>query len=279
MNAELLTIPEAEYHADYSRVSKSMLNVFADRRRLYHDYFVARSAKPPVSSRKMDLGTMAHAALLEPHRVDELLLIVPDSLLSGANKAISSNEAKQFVRDAKAQGFIPLKEQEAEAVREMAKSVRNVVGEWLEAAVFTEGVIHWTDSDSGLHCRMRGDAAVEMPEFVLGFDIKSGDDASPSGFHRSCAACGYALQDATYRAGLSAHFGKPATFYFVSVESSYPFSCAVHELEEAESQTRSRADARRRKLLGDLAMCYASGDWSEPWEGPINQIKLNQYAL
>lgn len=270
MTAEPQTETDADYHGDYSHVSQSMLKVFADRRMTYYKTFVTREIPPQEASRKMDLGTMAHAALLEPHNVDRLLIEIPDDLLSGANKAVQSNDAKRFVVDARTAGLIPLKAKEIEVVRRIAKAIEeSELGEWFGLPSKREHTIRWRDQESGIACRMKGDIIIEQPKFAIGIDLKTTEDASPSGFARVANSCGYDIQDAHYRAGITAETGKPCEFYFIVAEVSEPFSVAVHRIEDP-----AQSDERRRQLLLDLAACHESGHWKEPWEKKINSIKI-----
>lgn len=270
MNTEVQPETDADYHSDYTHVSQSMLKVFADRRMTYYKTFVTREIPPQEASRKMDLGTMAHSALLEPHNVDRLLIEIPDSLLSGANKAVQSNDAKQFVADAKKAGKIPLKAKEIEIVRRIAKAIEeSELGEWFGLPSKREHTIRWRDQESEIACRMKGDIIIEQPSFAIGIDLKTTEDASPSGFARVANACGYDIQEAQYRAGIEAETGKPCEFYFIVAEVSEPFAVAVHRCEEP-----LQAAERRRQLLLDLAACHASGNWREPWETKINSFKI-----
>ncbi len=79
----------AEYHADYSAVSNSMLSVFRQSRQRYRDRFVTRTMSPPGPTPAMRLGSLLHLRALEPERY--VCLDVRDTrcqapLASGARK-------------------------------------------------------------------------------------------------------------------------------------------------------------------------------------------------
>src|SRR5690606_2321065 len=90
------------YHADHSRVSNSMLNVFLDPdggRRKYEAYYVTHACEPPTFE-AADLGTLVHAMVLEPDTVKSVAAIIPEECLTAAG-AINSRGAayKQFAEE------------------------------------------------------------------------------------------------------------------------------------------------------------------------------------
>ena len=64
----------AEYHADYSRVSNSMLSVFRQSRRRYFQRFVEQSMPAPEPTAAMQLGSLVHTLLLEPDDAAKLVV-------------------------------------------------------------------------------------------------------------------------------------------------------------------------------------------------------------
>lgn len=274
MQPEAFKEPEVSYHDDYSHVSQTMLKCFADRRMTYYKTYVTREIPPKDATRKMDLGTAAHLALLEPHHVDEMLIEIPADMLSGVNQALSSKAAKEWVRDQQQAGKIPLKAKEMEVVRKMAASIAECeLGELFKVASHRESVIKWIDDETGLPCRMKGDVIIESHEHCIGIDLKTTDDASPNAFEGVANSQKYFIQDAHYRAGIEFKFGKPCEFYFIAVETSEPFTCAVHRCEEP-----IEANERRRQLLRDLAACQAANHWREPWQDKINSFRIRKWA-
>jgi hypothetical protein len=106
-------------------------------------------------------------------------------------------------------------------------------------------------------------------------DLKTTDDASPSGFARSVANYGYAMQAAWYldcceAAGLDAR-----TFIFIAVEKSPPYAVAIYELTP-ESIEVGRIQYQRALAL--YKHCMATGEWPG-YDTSIIQLSLPQWAI
>ena len=241
-----------------------------DRRRLYEAYFVTREAEQPEPTDPMRKGTACHTAILEPERFASLVIEYPRELLA-KNGAVSTTEAKAFRDEHQAAGRIVLKSAEAAQVRAMADSVRRVCGKWLAYPSDKEQAVYWTDTVTGLPCKLRLDWLIRRQTALL-FDLKTSADASPPKFRNRCEDGGYWLQASHYTDGIKHALGIEAVeFYFVVVETDYPFTCALYSLDHA---SLAAANVTRRRLLNDLAGCLASGDFSEPWESDVTVLPL-----
>lgn len=262
----------SDYFRDYSAVSQSMLKVFCQRRRLYHDYYVARTVEPPQPTDAMRKGTATHTAVLEPDKFNLLVKTYPRSVLA-KNGAASTNDAKAFREEHEARGCVVLKDSEAADVRAMAESVRRtIVTAGLSVPCEREVETRWTCSETGLSLKARIDWLIPGRRRVV-LDLKTCSDASPAEFRRTCERLRYGVQQAQYEDATLSLYGvnELPLFYFVAVEDSYPFACAIHELDVA-----SAADSRvyRINKLLELKACMESNDWCEPWERRINSLSL-----
>ena len=266
---KIIDIPAGEYFTDHSSISQSMLKVFADRRRLYEGYFVTREISQAADSNPMRKGTALHTAILEPDRFDGMVVTFPADLLA-SNGAVSTKEAKAFRAEHEAAGRVVLKEADAAKVRSMAESVKRVCGEWLEMPSRKEHSIYWTDEETGLAMKMRLDLLIVGSTPVI-FDLKSTADASPFAFKRICETMNYGIQQQQYIDGVQSVMGIAPRFYFIAIEDSHPFACAIYELDEGSVR---RERDYRRKLLGDLRDCIETNNWAEPFEQRINTLSL-----
>lgn len=246
------------YHSDYSAVSKSMLSQFMDRRSVYCLKYVTRVMAAEQATKVMDLGTVVHAALLEPHR--QVVVTYPPEVL-GKDGRLGTTAASMFAEQARYGGLIPLKEQDAERAACMVASVRSVVGDILAIPTGKrEAPIRWTDEESGLQCKCRPDFLAPSARVIL--DIKTTSNVVPWEFERQARELKYWLQDAHYCNGAAAIYGGEWRFLFVAVESEPPHETIVYEYSP---ERRADADVQRSDALSALKQCYESGDWRDAW--------------
>lgn len=271
---EVRDTPAAEYFSDYSRVSQSMLKVFADRRRLYEGYFVTQQIPQPENNDPMRKGTATHTALLEPQRFDEMIVTFPASMLDSRG-AVSTKEAKAFRADNEAAGKIVLKESDVSKVRAMAESVRRVCGEWFNFDGVRERSLYWNDELTGLPCKMRLDWLIHGKRPTI-IDLKTTADASPAAFRKRIEQNGYWRQHAHYIDGVEQNYGVTPAFYFLAVEDSWPFAASLHELDE---QSAEDARGQRNSELVELKHCISTKDFAEPWERLVNPISLSRFCF
>lgn len=263
-------MPAGRYFADYSAWSQSMLKTFMDRRRLAQAYYIDRSATEPPPTDPMRKGTATHTAILEPDRFEELVITYPEDYLD-ARGYVTTKIAKEFRDQHQAAGRVVLKEAEAAQVRAMADSVRRVCGKWLEKPGRKEQSVYWTDEITGLRCKARLDWLLERKTPIV-LDLKTTADSSPVKFRNRVEDGGYWLQASHYAEGVKHVMGVEAVeFYFIVVETEFPYSCALYSLDHPATVA---ANLARRRVLNDLTGCLASGDFAEPWELGITALPL-----
>lgn len=263
------------YHQDKTAWSKSMLMDFRERRSTCYARHILGTAPPEKTTRVMDLGDLAHAALLEPHRLATDYVAVPDELLA-TNGAMSTKDAKAFKATNEALGITVLKSNDFDAVTEMVKSVQAKLGPWLTAPAKIEHAIYWTDESTGIRCKCRPDFLVVNDKACVVLDVKTTSDVSPGEFQRRVESMAYWLQDAHYSAGVRAVFGKEPLFLFLAVETTWPFACAVYEISQMD---REDAFEAHRQLLIDVGACQESGIWEDEWATKVTTLTLRQWAI
>ena len=276
MTTAVLPMPAADYFRDYSSWSQSMIKTFATRRRLAQAYYVLQTEVEPADSDPMRKGTATHTALLEPERFDELVVVYPRSVLDKKGNC-TTNASEDFFNEQTVAGRTVLKQKQFEAVQAMAASVRRVCGRWLDLPGEKEQVIRWTDEYSGLPLKARIDWIISLQTPII-FDLKTTADASPYKFRKRIEDGRYWLQAAQYIDAVRHATGCPESpeFYFIAVESEFPFACAMHTLDRASLLA---AYSARRRLLNDLNACLATNSWEEPWETEITRLPLRDFAF
>jgi hypothetical protein len=267
-------MPADEYHADKSAWSRTMIADFRKRRSVCYARHILGTAPEDRSNHKIDLGDLAHVALLEPHRLETDYVCYPPEILA-KNGAVSTNEAKAFRAKHEATGKTVMKIDDFLVVAAMIKSVKAKCGELITPDARIEHAIYWQD-ESGLMCRCRPDVLVVRPDFALAIDIKSTADVTPEEFKRRIEGNGYLLQDSHYSEGIRRTFKVEPRFLFAAVETEWPHACAIYEIRQDD---RATGWATRRETMRQIATCVETGDWSDSWEQTVNIVSLSKRAL
>lgn len=252
------------------------------------EYWASFEATPALmtseDSEAKDRGHIAHAACLEPHRLNELYVEYPKGMLSGESQSVSSNEAKAFRDAARAAGIIPMKPRDMEIVRRMVTGLlQSDYGEWFEMPSLMEQAVTWTEIVDGVEvfCKAKLDLLFDLPhrDRNLIVDLKFIRNASDRGFAEAAAMWKYPIQDAQYRRAAEQLLGKPADLYFLAIQD-HPAGVrvALHEFEEG-SEERAYGEGMRSYLLADLVRRRETNDWRTSWEKKINRVRMSPYQM
>lgn len=203
------------------------------------------------------------------------VVVIPESLLS-ADGGVRSAEARQWVKDARAAGQIPLKPVEAVDVEGMAEAVlaHPEARKLLELDAEREVSMWWQDSRTGVECRARVDSLTQVGEQLINLDLKSTEDARLHKFSKSVGEYGYHVQDATYDDGYFHLTGEHLPCVFIAVEKKPPYLVALFELRPSDVE---RGRAAWHKALDLLVECRATDRWPGHPE-QIQTIDLPRWA-
>lgn len=210
---------------------------------------------------KFDLGTAAHAALLEGS--DGIAVIDPADYPSKTGNIPDgwTNNAIREARDsARALGKTPLLKRHYDGVRRMVE----VANEFISASEIGED---WRDGDSEvtaiwsegkppiwMRCRM--DRIAKDRRLIV--DYKSTVDASPEQFSRLLVRMGYHIQDSFYRRGARAVGVDEPRFVFLAQSVEPPYECSLHGCDPALQQI---ADAEVDRAVRLWRHCLATAHW------------------
>lgn len=209
-------------------------------------------------TRAMMIGSAVHTAVLEPKTLLERYAVAPK-----CDKR--TKEGKTVWSDLEATGKILLSADDYQMIDAISQSVRSNA---TAAKLLSFGVAEltlFTDID-GVAAKARMDWY--RPGIIV--DLKTTDDASPTGFSRSCATYGYAQQAAWYldcceAAEIDAH-----TFIFIVVEKSAPYAVAIYELDAASLEF---GRAQYHYALNKYKDCTAQNEW------PGYSLNIQKLAL
>lgn len=277
--SQLLTISNAEYHSDTSRISKSGLDQIAKSPRHYFEKYLNPNRKPELPSSALILGNAIHCAILEPQRFLKEFAVMDDTEIKleiGGKRPTNTNKYKEWVEsfsmDNIGKSILSVEEME------MVAGCRNSVMEHEAAASLIEGAlvektVHFTDPETGAKCKIRPDGINEDMRILP--DIKSTEDASEEGFGFFANKYKYHVQGAIYLDGMK-EAGMPMEYFvLIAVEKTPPYLVKCHYLD---SDTISLGRRIYKKHLMTYAECLRTGEW--PGYGDeITPLRLPKYAF
>lgn len=259
-----------DYHAT-DDVSCSAAKTFRRSRREFAAVHVLKTQERRAPTRRMDFGTVSHAAILEPHIIDDLIVeISPDVLTSNGQRRGKAWD--EFT--ANLNGKIPFSSGEVRAVRAMQQAAWShpIAGRLLRAKGPIEQSLFWKCPRSGLSRKARIDKQAD--QFIV--DLKTTDDVSPAAFARVAANLDYDFQAAYYSDAVEQVFGERRHFVFIAQGVNQPYPTRVYKLN-ADAELAAFQDMER--TLMQIAECFDSGDWSEPGENEIVELGMPRWKF
>lgn len=294
MNAPLNLIPgtsadsyaifnsNADYHSDHETISSSDLKLVL--RSAAHLKAARDFPELRAETKCQTFGTAVHTAVLEPDTFHLRYALIPANAPAAPTKA--QLDAKKPSADSirtmtwwkefnqANDGKIYLKAADYEAVMRCADAIFAYdmadLHHLIKNAV-KEQSIYWTDEETGLRCKCRPDAYLQII-----IDVKKTQDARPRAFDRAIDNYGYDISAAHYMEGVTQFLGqRPESFIFIAVEEERPHGVWLHE---ADAKMLEQADIRRRQALRTLKQCIETDVWpgyqnaysvasSRPWRG------------
>jgi len=231
---------------------------------------------PPVPTPAMELGTAAHAAILEPDNFARDYAVAPKF-----DRRTKDGKAAAETWEAENAGKTPLTAEQMAAIQQMVASVRGHAG---AAMLLSNGLAEmsgfWVDQETGIECKCRPDWMVTMedrPDWITAIvDVKTCTDASAEGFSRQIATLGYDVQAAFYQDGIKAITGRTIPFYFIAVEKDAPYAVAAYR---ASDEVIEVGRSKYRAALQLLKWCRENDKWPayQP-NGEIEMINLPRWA-
>lgn len=276
-------MPNSVYHSREMKeqfISKSGLDKIA-RSPAHYKYFVENESEDTPA---LVFGRAFHTMILEPEKMDDEVIVLPDAWPTKKECGISIEEQKEAFRHKHQHKAILTADQ-----MDMAKAMRASLDEHAAARFLlrkspgkAEQTLLWQDADTDVKCRARLDWLADDGLIV---DLKTTTCAKPEVFERSAYDYRYHVQAAFYLEAYRQVMGKePLGFAFIAVEKEPPY-CACVYLAQPEF-----IEIGRREYLENL-MLYADCLQKNEWPGypdislvPLNlpawaQKKLNQQGV
>ena len=252
---------DAEYHADKTHVSNSMLTDLKRSPKLFMQKHIAETVKT-TPSKAMRIGTLLHALVLEEGAFDRCFIIAPDVK---RNTTAGKQAWEGFLNEAGERTIVDYDEYKT------AVSMREAL---LQHDRFERAFKRTEDThvERGFTFQWLGVDCKAKPDFVkrsVCIDIKTTDDPSLEGFQRSVFKYGYHGQAAFYSIAINEAYGWKPKFLFACVGNSEPYDTAVYMLDQdVIEQGQSEIEA----LLREYKARLASGKWSPEWSEGVCRI-------
>ncbi len=252
-----MTISNADYHADPA-ISASQLKTVMQSPYHYWSRYLDPNRVAMVPTAAMRLGSLVHCAVLEPDELSKRYQLAPDR---------RTKEGKASVIEMAAAGIEAVSEADMVLAVNMAVAVHGhpTAGALLQSGQ-AEQSFWFDDIPTGLRCKCR-------PDWFDGttiVDLKTCQDASPTGFAKAVANFGYQIQAAHYLAGTLA-----TRFIFVAVEKQAPYAIGVYELN---TEALIHGSIARHNAMQRIQDCRAINEWPGYTDG-IQTLQLPGWAL
>lgn len=253
-------MPEGDYHGSKDYLSNSQLSHFIRSPAHYLEYL----RNPPEQTKAMAMGSLIHAAILEPRRLENLAVLPDCDRRTKEGKLIYegfvSQNAGKIICSAEdyaiAKGCV-------DSIYTHENASNLLAGADVEASIFFE--------KDGVKCRSRIDA---YNRGAL-IDVKTTEDALAGTFQRSIAKYGYHRQLAFYAMACQMVDLPVERRIIIAVEKSPPYAVVVYELG-MNSFWRGQEEVER--ALVEFKKCQELGEWPS-YNEDIQTIDLPTYAF
>ncbi len=261
-NGEMIAgLTNAQYQARED-LSVSMLKELA-KSPMHLRYRMSHLQEPTPA---MQIGTVFHAAVLEPDSLSDIVAVAPE-----VDRRTKDGKTlwAQFEREA--HGKIILKQAEYDQIDEMVMALmaHDEASRLIRMNGLTEVSCFWADY-RGFGCKCRPDRIT--PDGIV-LDLKSTEDASPDGFARACAQYKYHWQAAWYLDGLTAASGyQHDDFRLIAVEKKPPYGVGAYQMP------RVYIDIAREQIAPLLDL-YKRCREEDSWPGYSNKTEVLQMPV
>jgi hypothetical protein len=279
--ARHLACTAAEYHArdEWNRSKLWMLH--NDGAPLFHGTHITGEF-PPKRTNPMDVGTIAHASLLDEGGPITVCRVVPPHALNRQGHRKGKNW--EAFRDTWGSRRILLKPEEYEPIKRMVANVQAdpVARGWLDDIEHREHTIISVDAETELRLRTRPDMICRDGDGVAIVDFKTTHATTVEAFKSHGAKLGYHFQAAWYWEAAEALGFDVRRFLFIAVDKSPAHECRVFEISERLDDSWEALRIGRelvRQTRRDLRRRLDADDWRSDTHGNTLSFGLPGWAI
>jgi PDDEXK-like domain of unknown function (DUF3799) len=244
-----------QYHSGPG-ISKSHLDAIATASpRHYWWKYLAPDRERQEPTAAMIMGTAVHSAILEP---DLFTTEVIESPAFDRRTKVGKAEYEAFQQAHK--GKIVLAPEDFAACLSIRDAVHaHPVASGLLRGGKAEQSFYAVDRETGELIKCRTDYLHDSGAMIV--DVKTTEDASPSGFGKSAANFRYPIQTAWYNGVLDAAFGEhPQAWVFLAVEKKPPYAVGIYFMD---AETLARAEIAARRDFLRIVEHRRAGEWPD----------------
>ena len=200
----------------------------------------------------MQLGSAAHIAILEPHKLDQCVTVF-DGRRAG-------NKWVEFQIDN--EGLIILRPPQMAHVQGMAESVRSNrdIMPYIESGM-SEVALKWEDTETGTHLKGRADFFNNHNHLI---DLKTTRTINYREFQNQFARMSYHAQLAMYEDGLTANGREVKDVYVIAVENTPPYESVIFNIDVMAIKT---GRVMYQNWLDRLKVCTDKNEWIGAYDG------------
>jgi hypothetical protein len=279
----MFILPDKVYR-DAIGVSQSDLKLAIDDA----DLIRQRKVRPMAPSRNMELGTLVHAGILEPHTYGDGIshVVQPEFYPDGKTAELKpwSNAANYCKAWAKEQeGKLIISQEEWRAVERMIEAfTTHPEGKFMLKHGYREVAVFNRDPETGLMWKGKLDLILAAPKKIRICDIKTTGRGDADSFGETSADFGYHIQSAFYRELVARAISRETGETKYDVWDRTEFIHAT--LETGGSQflrwlafdhtALSIGDREYEAALARIVMAMNTGRWSR-----VQQVSLPKWKL
>lgn len=249
----IYTMSAADYHA--IETPTPVLSASIARRLLgasplhaWYDHHALNPAGVREQKEEFDLGTAAHAYLLEGDASNFAIIDAKDW---------RTKKAQEERDEARSYGKTPLLTDQWKRLQAMTSAVSERLSAF-SPIPFIDGrpeqTLVWREGDTWAKARLDWVA----PDYSIVDDLKSTESANPDTWTRLLFAFSYDVQAAWYLRGIKALTGVEAEFRFIVCETRPPYAVSVIGLAP---NALALAEKKIRRALDLWRECVTTGDW------------------
>lgn len=208
------------------------------------------------------MGSAVHSAVLEPDLFPSEYVMAPQ----GINKRTNAGKAEYAAFEEENKGKTVLDAEDFATCLSVRDAVyRHPVARGLLTGGKAEQSFYAIDKETGELMKCRTDYMHDSGAMIV--DLKTTEDASPSGFGKSAANFRYPIQTSWYNGVLDAAFGEhPADWVFLALEKKPPHAIGIY-FTTPEQLIDSHMAARRDFLR--IVEHRRSGHWPDYGHVPM----------
>lgn len=264
LGAGVYHIPADVYHGDPA--PEPSLSSTVAKKLIWQSPLHAWTACPrlnpdwePENKKEFDIGRVAHRVVLG---VGDDYVTIPDELL-GADGAVRTKSAHEFIAEVRERGLTPLKEAEVEAIHHIACKVSAALREMNMPIDPDHSEVAMLAQFDGVWNRCMFDNLPLGKAYALDLKTTAGS-VHPDALAKTVADRGYDISAAHYLRILNELTGEERTMRFVFVEKKPPFEVGVVELW-SDGTMRPASDYDPDEML--------TGDWFADSEQKLGRAR------